>query len=147
MAALMIDSELGPLIEPRLSLPKLRHKEHPGRPSASDRAALYGLLLVLRTGLRWNRLPAILGFGPGATCWRRLHAWQNAGVRGPRHELLRTKLREAGQIGLCDVAADSSLVRAVGAGEKLARTPLIARGLVPNITSLATQTAFPSARS
>ena len=74
MEAPIIEDELWTLIEPLLPPPKPRRKEHPGRPRVSDRAALNGVLFVLRTGLRWNHLPTILGFGSGATCWRRLHA-------------------------------------------------------------------------
>jgi transposase len=61
---------------------------------------LNGILFVLKTGLRWNHLPTILGFGSGATCWRRLHDWQKAGVWDKLHELLLDKLRESGQIDL-----------------------------------------------
>jgi transposase len=138
MEAPTIDDELWALIEPLLPPPKPRRKKHPGRPRVSDRAALNGILVVLRTGLRWNHLPTILGFGSGATCWRRLHAWQKAGVWDRLHELLLDKLREAGQIDLSHAAVDSSSVRAVGAGEKLARTQRIARDPVPNTTSSST---------
>ncbi|MFL9989006.1 IS5 family transposase [Paraburkholderia sediminicola] len=57
-----------------------------------------GILFVLKTGLRWNHLPTVLGFGSGATCWRRLNDWRKAGVWDRLHELLLDKLREAGQI-------------------------------------------------
>ena len=68
MVAPIIDGELWTLIEPLLSLPKPRHKEDPGRPRLSDRAALNGILFVLKTGLRWNHLPTVLDFVSGATC-------------------------------------------------------------------------------
>ncbi|CAE6848948.1 IS5 family transposase ISBugl2 [Paraburkholderia nemoris] len=135
MEAPIIDDELWTLIEPLLPPPKPRRKEHPGRPRVSDRAALNGILFVLKTGLRWNYLPTVLGFGSGATCWRRLNDWRKAGVWDRLHELLLDKLREAGQIDLSYAAVDSSSVRAVGAGEKLARTPRIARDPVPSTTS------------
>jgi transposase len=135
MEAAIIDDELWTLIEPLLPPPKPRRKEHPGRPRVSDRAALNGILFVLKTGLRWNHLPTVLGFGSGATCWRRLNDWRKAGVWDRLHELLLDKLREAGQIDLSYAAVDSSSVRAVGAGEKLARTPRIARDPVPSTTS------------
>jgi transposase len=136
MEAPIIDDELWTLIEPLLPPPKPRRKAHPGRPRVPDRAALNGILFVLKTGLRWNHLPTLLGFGSGATCWRRLNDWRKAGVWDRLHELLLDKLREAGQIDLSYAAVDSSSVRAVGAGEKLARTPRIARDPVPSITSL-----------
>ena len=135
MQAPIIDDELWTLIEPLLPQSRRRKREGRGRPRISDRAALNGILFVLRTGMRWNHLPTQLGFGSGATCWRRLNAWQKAGVWNRLHGLLLDKLRESGQLDLSYAAVDSSSVRAVGAGEKLARTPRIARDPVPGITS------------
>ncbi|UXU85830.1 IS5 family transposase [Burkholderia sp. S-53] len=96
MPAPIIDDELWALIEPLLPPPKPRRKRYPGRLPVSDRAALNGILLVLKTGMRWNHLPTGLGFGSGATCWRRLHDWQQAGVWDKLHGLLLDKLRESG---------------------------------------------------
>jgi transposase len=135
MQAPIIDDELWTLIEPLLPQSRRRKREGRGRPRISDRAALNGILFVLRTGMRWNHLPTQLGFGSGATCWRRLNAWQKAGVWYKLHGLLLDKLRESGQLDLSYAAVDSSSVRAVGAGEKLGRTLRIARDPVPNLTS------------
>jgi transposase len=46
-----------------------------GRPRVSDRAALTGILFVLKTGIPWEYLPAGMGCGSGMTCWRRLRDW------------------------------------------------------------------------
>ncbi|WP_186192200.1 IS5 family transposase [Burkholderia gladioli] len=123
MEAPIIDDELWILIEPLLPPAKLRAKSDPGRPRVSDRAALNGILFVFKTGIRWNHLPTRLGFGSGATCWRRLSDWQKAGVWDQLHELLLDKLRAAGQIDLSYAAVDSSSVRAVGAGGKTGPNP------------------------
>ncbi|CAB3775124.1 IS5 family transposase ISBugl2 [Paraburkholderia humisilvae] len=80
MQAPIIDDELWTLIEQLLPKPKRRDNESRGRPRVSDRAAFNGVPFVLHTGMRWNHLPVALGFGSGATCWRRLDAWQKAGV-------------------------------------------------------------------
>ena len=40
--------------------------------SVPDRAALGGIIFVLRTGCPWRLLPRALGCGSGVTCWRRL---------------------------------------------------------------------------
>ena len=45
-----------------------------------DRAALEGILFVLRTRCRRRDLPAELGCGSGHTAWRRLRELQEAGV-------------------------------------------------------------------
>ncbi len=135
MEAPMIDDELCKLIEPLLPVVKPRAKSDPGRARMPDRVALNGILFVLKTGIRWNHLPTRLDFGSGATCWRRLDDWQKAGVWDRLHELLLDKLRATDQLDLSYAAVDSSSIRAVGAGEKLARTPRIARVRVPSITS------------
>ncbi|MFM0489918.1 IS5 family transposase [Paraburkholderia graminis] len=118
MPAPIIDDELWALIEPLLPPPKPRRTRYPGRLPVSDRAALNGIVFVLKTGMRWNHLPTQLGFGSGATCWRRLHDWQQAGVWDRLHVLLLDKLRASGQLDLSCAAVDSSSVRAVGAGPK-----------------------------
>ena len=135
MEELIIDDELCKLIEPLLPVVKPRAKSDPGRARVPDRVALNGILFVLKTGIRWNHLPTRLGFGSGATCWRRLDDWQKAGVWDRLHELLLDKLRATDQLDLSYAALDSSSTRAAGAGEKLARTPRIARVRVPSITS------------
>jgi transposase len=60
---------------------------------------------------------------------------------------LLEKLREAGQLDFSRAAVASSSVRAIGAAEKLARTPRIARDPVPNITSSSMRMASPSVPS
>jgi transposase len=60
------------LIEPLLPEPK-RRKDNRGRPWASNRACLEGILWVLRTGAAWRFLPD--KYPSPATCWRRLKQW------------------------------------------------------------------------
>jgi transposase len=51
-------------------LPKEPPKPKGGRPRVPDRAALAGIVFVLRTGCPWRLLLKELGCGRGATCWR-----------------------------------------------------------------------------
>jgi transposase len=106
MQAPIIDDELWTLIEALLPSPKPRRNKYPGRLPVSDRAALNGILVVVRTGLRWNHLPTSIGFGSGVTCWRRLGDWQKAGVWDRRHELLLANLREADHVDFSHAAVD-----------------------------------------
>ncbi|WP_183708532.1 IS5 family transposase [Paraburkholderia tropica] len=119
----IIDGELWTLIEPLLPPSKPRREKNPGRLPVSNRAALTGILFVLKTGLRWRDLPAEMGCGSGVTCWRRLRDWQAAGVWDRLHELLLAKLRAADQIDFSRAAVDSSSIRAVGAGGKTGPNP------------------------
>ena len=88
MASPLVSDVLWSVIEPLLpaSMPRPRG----GRPRIPDRAALTGILFVLRTGIQWEMLPLEMGCGSGITCWRRLRDWQEAGVwDGLHRELLR----------------------------------------------------------
>jgi len=97
-----------------------------GRPRVPDRAALTGILFVLRTGMPWQMLPLEMGCGSGSTCWRRLVRWQRAGVWKRLHAALLSELRERGQLDLARAIVDSSSVRALRGGKKLDRTQPIA---------------------
>lgn len=60
--------------------PPERPKPKGGRPRASDRAALAGIIFVLRTGIPWEDVPREMGVC-GMTCWRRLgHVRQRGGI-------------------------------------------------------------------
>lgn len=131
----IIDDELWALSEPLLPPAKPRRLKYSDRKPVPDRAALTGFLFVRKTGIRWRDLPAEMGRGSGVSCWRRLRDWQQAGAWDRLHALLLAKLRAAEKFDFSHVAVDSSSIRAVGAGEKLAQTPPIERGLVPNTTS------------
>ena len=73
-----------------------------------DRAALTGILFVLKTGLPWEYLPAEMGCGSGMSCWRRLHEWQRAGVRAALHRALLEHMEQAGQLGWSRASPTSS---------------------------------------
>ena len=91
-----------PLRQPRF--------RHPGRHRSSDRAALEGSLFVARTGIGWNQLPTALFGASGATCWRRLAEWQEAGVWQRLHEQVLVELRAAGKLDLSIALVDGSHV-------------------------------------
>jgi len=64
-------------IEPLLPEPK-RRKDKRGRPWASNRGCLEGILWILQTGAAWRFLPD--KYPSPATCWRRLKRWEEQGV-------------------------------------------------------------------
>jgi len=98
-------------IEPLLPR-KERRFRYPGRKPLDDRRVLQGILFVLHTGTGWEHLPQELGFGCGMTAWRRLRAWQQAGVWQRLHELLLAELHAAGELDWSRAIADSSHVQA-----------------------------------
>ena len=87
-------------VAPLLPAPKPRRHRYPGRRPIDDRAALAGIVFVLKTGIAWNQLPTSLVGCSGVTCWRRLRDWTEAGVWPQLHELLLAELRAAGQLDL-----------------------------------------------
>ena len=95
-------------------LPRAEPRPQGGRPRVGDRAALSGIIFVLRTGIPWSLLPGELGFGSGPTCWRRLRDWQQAGVWARLHRVLLDRLGAADRIDWSRAALDSASVPAKG---------------------------------
>ena len=148
MPSPLIDDELWNIIEPLLPAPTRRRKKNPGRlRGVNDRAALSGIILVLRSGIPWQMLPHEMGCGSGSTCWRRLRDWQRAKVWDRLHQTLLSKLRGADRIDFSRAIADSSSIRALGAGKKRDRTQPIAVVRVRNTTSLRMRKVFRSRSS
>jgi len=131
MAKPILDDELWEIIEPLIPKKKRRFR-YPGRKPLPDRDALTGILFVLKTGIGWEDLPKEMGCGSGMTCWRRLRAWQKAGVWGKIHQVLLSKLRQADQIDFSRAVVDSISVRAVFGGRKPAQTPRIGAKMARN---------------
>jgi transposase len=96
MAKPILSDELWEVIEPLL--PPEPAKPKGGRPRVPNRAALTGIIFVLKTGLPWEYLPPEMGCGSGITCWRRLREWQQAGVWEKLHKVLLDRLQAAGEI-------------------------------------------------
>ena len=93
-------------------LPSEPPKPNGGRPRVPDRAALAGIIYVLKSGIPWGMLPKELGFGSGVTCWRRLWGWQKAGVWHRLHRVLLDELSKAGLIDWSRTSLDSATIPA-----------------------------------
>ena len=115
-------------------IPKQKPSRKGGRPRVPDRAALTGILFVLRTGMQWEYLPQEMGCGCGMTCWRRLRDWHTAGVWQRIWQMLLNELGEADEIEWRRAIVDSSSVRAVFGGIPPAPTPRIGRKTGANVT-------------
>jgi transposase len=123
MAKPLVSDALWERIQPLLPPPKPRRFRYPGRKPVGDREALTGILFVLKTGIPWEELPAEMGCGCGMTCWRRLRAWQAAGVWFRLHQLLLRELDDAGKIDWSRAAIDASFARAFGGVEGSGKNP------------------------
>src|ERR671933_358401 len=110
-------SLFAPLLPPRTSRPK------GGRPRLDDRAALTGILFVLKSGIPWEMLPQQMGCGSGMSCWRRLKEWQEAGVWEELHRKLLDRLGKADEIDWERSSLDSASVPAPGGAERPERIP------------------------
>ncbi|GHH66302.1 transposase [Streptomyces umbrinus] len=131
-----MSDELWSLIEPLL--PEQAPKLVEGRPRVPDRQALCGILFVLHTGIQWEYLPQELGFGSGMTCWRRLAAWNGAGIWDQLHVVLLEKLRSKNQLDWSRAVIDSSHVRAARRGPKAVPARSTAHGRATSTTSSST---------
>lgn len=87
-----------------------------GRPRLSDRAALTGILFVLKTGISWEQLPHEMGCGSGMTCLRRLRDWQQAGVWDGIRTMLDRRMRGAEEINWPRAGRRRRLSRGVADG-------------------------------
>src|SRR2546426_3210322 len=110
-------ARIAPLLPPEPPKPK------GGRPRVSDRAALTGILFVLKTGIPWEYLPAEMGCGSGMTCWRRLRDWYQAGVWRRLHQVLLEELAQADRIDWDRAALDSAAVPGPGGGQETGKNP------------------------
>jgi transposase len=120
----LVSDELWAIVEPLL--PQERPKPKGGRPRLEDRAALTGILFVLRSGIPWEMLPPEMGCGSGMTCWRRLRDWQEAGVWERLHQELLNRLGDADRIDWSRACLDSAAVPAKKGEAKRGRTRRIA---------------------
>jgi transposase len=120
MARRLVDDELWAVFEP--VLPKHTPSEWGGRPRTPDRAALTGIVFVLRTGIPWEYVPAELGCS-GMTCWNRLREWQRAGVFDQILEALLVRLHRAGKLDWSRAVIDSSQAPAKRGGTKTGPNP------------------------
>ena len=139
MAKVLVSDELWAVVEPLLP----PHRAHPGkrgRPPIPDRAALTGILFVLKSGIAWEDLPQEMHCGSGMTCWRRLRDWQQAGVWQRLHETLLAKLEAAHLLDWSRASVDSLFIRARGAkkgglqARRLARRLWIGAKRAPSVT-------------
>ena len=143
MARPLVPDDLWAAMEPLL--PPEPPKPKGGRPRLPDRAALTGILFVLKSGVPWEMLPAEMGCGSGMSCWRRLRDWHKAGVWAALHRVLLERLHGAGQLDWRRAALDSASVPAKRGAKRPALTRPTAASRAPSATSSWTAAARRSA--
>ena len=117
----LVSDDLWQAIQPLLPPELPRH--HGGPPRVPHRAALGGILFILRNGLRWRDLPRELGCGSGVTCWRRLRQWQDLGIWATVHQVVLNWLGDLDAIDWSRASVDSVSVRAKRGGEHTGPNP------------------------
>ncbi len=144
MAKPILDDALWEVIAPLL--PPEPAKPKGGRPRVGDRAALTGILFVLRSGIPWELLPQEMGCGSGMTCWRRLRDWQAAGVWDRIHRVLLDRLGAREAIDWSRAALDSASIPAKKGDPRPGRTRRTAANRARNAMWWSMPTASPSPR-
>ena len=139
MAKELVTDELWGTIEPLL--PCEPPKPKGGRPRVDNRAALTGIIFVLKSGIPWEMLPQEMGCGSGVTCWRRLKEWHEAGVWEKLHRVLLDRLGEAEQLDWERACLDSASIPAKRGGQKPARIRRIKEKRARSATLFRTETA------
>jgi transposase len=139
MSKRLVSDELWEVVEPLL--PEEPPKPKGGRPRLDDRAALSGIIFVLKSGIPWEMLPQEMGCGSGVTCWRRLHEWHEAGVWERLHEVLLNRLGEADRIDWERASLDSASIAAKRGATKPARIRRIRENRARSATLFRTETA------
>ncbi len=135
----LVTDELWAVVEPLL--PEDPPKPKGGRPRVDDRAALTGIVFVLKTGIPWEMLPQEMGCGSGMTCWRRLKEWHEAGVWERLHKTLLDRLGETDRIDWSRASLDSAAVAAPGGAKRPAPTRRIAANRARSATLWSTEGA------
>lgn len=139
MSKPLVSDELWAVVEPLL--PQERAKPKGGRPRISDRAALTGILFVLKSGIGWELLPQEMGCGSGMTCWRRLRDWQQAGVWERLHHTLLQRLADAEKLDWSRASLDSASVAAKRGAKRPGRIPRTVASQARSATSWSTEAA------
>ena len=132
MAKKLLPDELWAEIAPLIPADAPRPKG--GRPPVDAREALIGILFVLYTAIPWERLPFEVAGCSGMTCWRRLRAWQDAGLWDRIHRHMLDRLSLAGKIDWSRASVDSSSVAAKKGATRSARTRPTAAGRARSAT-------------
>ena len=140
MAKLLLSDDLWAVIEPLI--PAEPPKPRGGRPRIPDRAALTGILFVLRSGIPWEMLPPEMGCGSGMTCWRRLKAWHEAGVWTRLHHTLLDRLGVAGEIDWSRASLDAQAVPAPGTAKKGTESPSVPLGRIRRTAAVRARSAM-----
>lgn len=117
----MVSDELWQIMEQLL--PPEPAKPKGGRPRVPARAALSGIIYVLKSGIPWRMLPEEFDCS-GVTCWRRLRDWQKAGLWQKLLKTLRGRLGSEGRIDWSRASLDSASIPAKGGGEQTGSNPV-----------------------
>jgi|SRR5579862_8782236 len=131
MAAELLPEELWVEIKPLLP-PPTPPSSKGGRPPVDNRAALRGIIFVLRSGIAWQMLPTEAFGVSGSSCWRRLSEWTKLGIWPELHRRLLNRLGKLGGADLRHEVVDSQSVRAVKGGRTPARTQRTAANRAAN---------------
>jgi putative transposase len=101
-----------------------------GRPRTDPRAALNGIIYLMRSGCQWNHLPA--QFGDDSSVHRAMQRWVRKGVFQRIWAVLIENCEELGGVNWEWQSADGAMGKARFGGIKSAQIPRIAANRARN---------------
>jgi putative transposase len=101
-----------------------------GRKRVDLRAALNGIVYIMRSGCQWNKLPK--EFGDDSSVHRTMQRWIEKGILKRIWATLIENCDELGGVDWKWQSADAAMGKARFGGISSAQTPQIARNPVPN---------------
>jgi putative transposase len=124
-----VDDELWKIIQPILI--ELDPPSWTGRDRVDQRAALNGIIYLMRSGCQWNHLPK--QFGDDSSVHRTFQRWIRKGVLERIWATLVENCEELGGVDWQWQSADGAMGKARFGGTMLVQTPRIAGKMEPSV--------------
>ncbi len=123
---LLVEDALWSQVAALLPPAKPRRFRNARRKPLTDRAALTGILFILKTDLPWSELPCEMNCGSGTACWMRLQEWHRLGLWTVLQPVLQAGLPYARKVNWSRALTEAAAHHPIPRGEDTADKALLA---------------------